>query len=60
MNKQIGNFLVLFGFLFFGYSQSQLQIENKQFIIQIDERNNDLLKLKMTTGNTVQLLNNLK
>ena len=29
MNKQIGNLLVFVGFLFFGYSQSQEQIENK-------------------------------
>ena len=38
----------------------QLQIENKQYVAKIEERNADLLKLKMTTGNTVQILNNLK
>merc|ERR1712139_221119 len=38
----------------------QLQIENKQYMARIEERNQDLLKLKMTTGNTVQVLNNLK
>lgn len=38
----------------------QLQIENKQYISKIEERNQDLLKLKRTTGNTVQVLNNLK
>ncbi|GBG28885.1 Coiled-coil domain-containing protein 113 [Hondaea fermentalgiana] len=38
----------------------QLQIENKQYIAKIEERNQDLLKLKRTTGNTVQVLNNLK
>jgi hypothetical protein len=38
----------------------QLQIENKQYIGKIEERNDELLKLKMTTGNTVQVLNNLK
>lgn len=38
----------------------QLQIENKQYVAKIDERNQELLKLKMTTGSTVQVLNNLK
>ncbi|OQS04547.1 hypothetical protein THRCLA_03225 [Thraustotheca clavata] len=38
----------------------QLQIENKQYVAKIEERNDELLKLKQTTGNTVQLLNNLK
>lgn len=38
----------------------QLQIENKQYVAKIEERNQELLKLKMTTGNTVQALNNLK
>lgn len=38
----------------------QLQIENSQFIQKINERNNLLLKLKMTTGNTVHLLNSTK
>lgn len=38
----------------------QLQIENKQYIAKIDERNTELLQLKMTTGKTVQVLNNLK
>ncbi len=38
----------------------QLQIENKQYIAKIDERNQELLKLKMTTGRTVQVLNSLK
>ncbi|GAB9462924.1 hypothetical protein Gpo141_00000405 [Globisporangium polare] len=38
----------------------QLQIENKQYVATIEERNEDLLKLKQTTGNTVQVLNNLK
>jgi len=38
----------------------QLQIENKQYLAKIEERNDELLKLKMTTGNTVQVLNNLK
>lgn len=38
----------------------QLQIENKQHLAKIDERNQELLKLKMSTGNTVQVLNTLK
>jgi hypothetical protein len=38
----------------------QLQIENKQYVAKIEERNQELLKLKMTTGSTVQVLNNLK
>lgn len=38
----------------------QLQIENKQYMAKIDERNQELLKLKMTTGSTVQVLNSLK
>mmetsp|Transcript_39369 Transcript_39369/g.61369 ORF Transcript_39369/g.61369 Transcript_39369/m.61369 type:complete len:342 (+) Transcript_39369:229-1254(+) len=35
----------------------QLKIENQQFTEKIDERNNELLKLKLTTGNIVQTLN---
>lgn len=38
----------------------QLQIENKQYVAKIEERNQELLKLKLTTGNTVQMLNTLK
>lgn len=38
----------------------QLQIENKQYVATIEERNEDLLKLKQTTGSTVQVLNSLK
>ncbi|GMH72400.1 hypothetical protein TL16_g05906 [Triparma laevis f. inornata] len=38
----------------------QLQIENKQYVQKIDERNEELLKLKLTTGTTVQALNTLK
>jgi len=38
----------------------QLTIENQQFKEKIDERNRDLLKLKLTTGSTVTSLNNLK
>jgi hypothetical protein len=35
----------------------QLQIENKQYMQKIEERNAELLKLKMTAGNTMQTLN---
>jgi hypothetical protein len=38
----------------------QLQIKNAQFTKKIHERNADLLKLKMTTGKTVQVLNTTK
>ena len=38
----------------------QLTIENQQFKEKIDERNRELLKLKLTTGSTVTSLNNLK
>ncbi|XP_070809120.1 cilia- and flagella-associated protein 263 isoform X2 [Pituophis catenifer annectens] len=35
----------------------QLKIENAQFLEKIDERNQDLLQLKLTVGNTLQILN---
>lgn len=38
----------------------QLQIENKQFAQKIEERNQELLNLKMTAGKTLQYLNHLK
>lgn len=38
----------------------QLKIENQQFLEKIDERNSELLKLKLTTGRTVQVMNSLK
>lgn len=38
----------------------QLQIENKQYVACIDERNDELLSLKKTTGRTIQTLNTLK
>ena len=31
----------------------QLKIENQQYLEKIEERNNELLRLKLTTGNTV-------
>lgn len=33
----------------------QLKIENQQYLEKIEERNNELLRLKLTTGNTVQV-----
>ena len=38
----------------------QLKIENQQYLERIEERNNELLRLKLTTGKTVQALNTLK
>jgi len=38
----------------------QLQIENKQYQARIGDRNEQLLRLKMTTSKTVQTLNRLK
>jgi len=38
----------------------QLKIENQQNLEKIEERNKELLRLKQTTGNTVQKLNDLK
>ena len=38
----------------------QLEIENKQYLERIEQRNQELLRLKLTTGNTVQVLNSLK
>jgi vacuolar-type H+-ATPase subunit I/STV1 len=37
-----------------------LQIENSQYNQKIDERNQELLELKKTTGRTVQVLNTTK
>jgi predicted house-cleaning NTP pyrophosphatase (Maf/HAM1 superfamily) len=33
----------------------QLKIENQQYLEKIEERNNELLRLKLTTGKTVQV-----
>eukprot|EP00968_Pinguiococcus_pyrenoidosus_P014407 scaffold1307_cov200-Pinguiococcus_pyrenoidosus.AAC.96 len=38
----------------------QLQIENKQYLQKIEERNAELLRIKMTTGRTFQNLNTQK
>lgn len=38
----------------------QLQIENKQFLSKIEERNQELLSMKLTTGKTIVSLNDHK
>jgi chromosome segregation ATPase len=38
----------------------QLEIENKQYLEKIEDRNQELLRLKLTTGSTVQMLTSLK
>ncbi|WAR13067.1 CC113-like protein, partial [Mya arenaria] len=38
----------------------QLRIENQQYLEKIDERNQDLLRLKQMTGSTTQVLNSYK
>lgn len=38
----------------------QLQIENKQYVAKIGERNDELLTVKLSTGKTIQALNELK
>ncbi|KAK9829189.1 hypothetical protein WJX72_004391 [[Myrmecia] bisecta] len=38
----------------------QLKIENRQYLEKIDERNNELLRLKLTTGKAVQVLGDYK
>nr|KAG5703440.1 hypothetical protein BaRGS_022489 [Batillaria attramentaria] len=39
---------------------NQLKIENQQYLERIDERNQDLLRLKLMAGNTLQVLNTYK
>ena len=38
----------------------QLQIENKQYVMKIEKRNQELIKLKVSTGKIVQVLNSKK
>lgn len=38
----------------------QLKIENKQYNERFDEKNQELLKLKLSAGNTLQILNSYK
>lgn len=39
---------------------NQLKIENQQYLEKIDDRNKDLLRLKLMTGNVLQVLNTYK
>ena len=39
---------------------NQLKIENQQYLEKIDERNQDLLRLKLMAGSTLQVLNKFK
>jgi hypothetical protein len=43
-----------------GIDFDQLKIENQQYVAKIQERNDELLKLKLTTGNIIQTLNACK
>ena len=38
----------------------QLKIENKQYNEKFEEKNDELLKLKLSSGNTLQVLNSYK
>lgn len=38
----------------------QLKIENSQYLEKIEERNQDLLRLKLMATNTLQVLNSYK
>merc|ERR1712188_191756 len=38
----------------------QLQIENQQFVMKIDEANQELINLKRTSGRTVKILTGMK
>lgn len=38
----------------------QLQIENQQFVLRIEEANQELIQLKRTSGRTVKVLNAMK
>ena len=38
----------------------QLKIENKQFSERFEEKNQELLRLKLSAGNTMQVLNTFK
>lgn len=39
---------------------NQLKIENSQYLEKIDERNQDLLRLKLMATNVLQILNTYK
>ena len=38
----------------------QLKIENQQYLNKIDDKNQELLRLKLMAGNTMQVLNKYK
>lgn len=38
----------------------QLKIENSQYLEKIDDRNRELLQLKLVAGNTMQILSSHK
>lgn len=38
----------------------QLQIENRQYLSKIEERNAELIKLKVSAANTIQTLNSYR
>lgn len=44
------------GEVFLPIDFDQLKIENQQYLEKIEEKNNELLKLKVTAGNTLRLL----
>jgi len=48
------------GEVFLPIDFEQLKIENQQYVEKIEERNNELLKLKITAGNTHKTLSNHK
>ncbi len=48
------------GEVFLPIDFDQLKIENQQYQEKIEERNNELLKLKVTAGNTLRILSNHK
>ena len=39
---------------------NQLKIENNQYLEKIDERNQELLRLKLMAANTLQILNSYR
>lgn len=48
------------GEVFLPIDFDQLKIENQQYVVKIEERNAELLLLKVTAGNTLRILGNLK
>lgn len=48
------------GEVFLPIDFDQLKIENQTYLEKIEKRNNELLKLKVTAGNTLRILSNHK